>query len=145
MQAATREESQHAPRNSNRDLTSLRQQEWSRRALSQLKRNHNLPIETQEKPQDSPLNVRRGPFPEQCLQRNPTLPLETLKGTGHTLCNSGRSPRYLSPLERNTMFHDNSRRAPLSPFSSRDGRFPCFIGKRIPTFLSQVKRRPVLL
>ena len=39
-------------------------------------------------------------------------PLGTWKGSWHPLCNSGRSPRYSSPLKRNTEFHAPSQEEP---------------------------------
>ena len=54
---------------------------------------------TLEKPEDSPLNMRWGPFPLWHIERNPTFPLEPQKGPWHRWCTSRISPTYPSPLE----------------------------------------------
>ena len=59
---------------------------------------------TLQTPQNSLLHVRWGPFTLQHFKRNPTFPLETRKGTWHSLWNSRSYPRYSSPLETNTEF-----------------------------------------
>jgi len=79
--ALTQEESGGAPSNSKTDLNSLRKHERVPQVPTHLESNPKPPTTTPQKPKNSPLHTRWGPFTLQCFPRNPTFPLGNRKGT----------------------------------------------------------------
>ena len=101
----------------------------SLRSPLELERNPKFPATTREKPGDSPLNARWGPFPLQHL-REITFPLEPRKGTWHLLWTQ-EVPWYTRLHSRGTpSIPTKLKNRPVFPSSSRDeGPFPASSAK----------------
>ena len=92
------------------------------------KRNPKPPTATREKPGDSPINARWGPFLLQHLESNPEFPLQTREEAWIPSCNSRgpRDPRHNSRW--NPSFPPQVKKSPMFPTSSGDeGPFPAVI------------------
>ena len=113
--AAIWDESQGALCNSKADLTSLRKHEHIPQVLKQLERNPKFPTTTPQKPRNSPLHKRWGPFTLQDFPRSPTFPLRTRKGTWYSLWNPRSFPKIFPTWEERWVSCHKSWRAPFSP------------------------------
>ena len=135
--APTGEESREAPRNSNGDLTFLRQHEWV----------PEVPVATREEFQGSCRNSRNPDSPPFCCRVSREIPpsLLSLERVLDTLYATQEVSRHTRLHSRGTLsFPPQLKKSPGFPSSSRDeGPIPCFVCKGIPTFPSHLRRRPV--